>query len=418
MRRRTWIGTAAAPVILVLVLGVFVSRPEPESYDAKIMVQVTRNFVDNGSVEVTEDEFGFNTPYSTYGLGFSLLMVPADATAKAMGADRDAAVMLTNPILLAALAAILLGWARLTGASPTQSVFAMAVVLLASMVLPYTATGFSELAVAVAVALSLLGIEGVHQARRWGALVAGTGVGLALLCRTDTLLLVAPFAAAAVWWSGGRQLRPVVQFSVALAPWFAAWAAYNAYRFGAPWRLGYEGYGFTTPFGKGLYGLTVSSGRGVLWHAPLLIVAAVGIRRAYRRAPTVAVAAVGMFLVRPLFFASWSAWEGGVCWGPRFLVPAMPLLAVGVVEIVRGWRRHAIASRFALSSVVVASFGVQVIGTAVAYEAFYGQEVVPRAAQLPNRDVSFHLFGWTDSPIVGEGRYLLRGEALASRFLR
>jgi hypothetical protein len=247
---------------------------------------------------------------------------------------------------------------------------------------------------------------------------AGTGAGLALLCRTDSLVLVVPFVAIGTGWAAGWSRRVLAEFAAALAPWLAAWAAYNHYRYGAPWRLGYEEAGFTTPFFKGLYGLTASSGRGVLWFAPLVVFAGVGVRAAYRRAPVVTLAAVGMFLARFVFFARWQYWEGGVTWGPRFLVPAMPLLAVGVLEVVRGWRSHAAAVRSVLAVVAGASVAVQLIGVSVAYEVFWNEKVAPRVLGQDEVDVSFHLFHWSDSPIIGEARYLARGHGLASRYLQ
>jgi hypothetical protein len=402
----------------VLALGILASRPSPESYDAAIMMQVTESLLDHGDLKVREDAFGQNSPYSNFGLGLSLLMAPVALVADAVNAHRSTAMMLTNPILLAGLAALLMAWARLAEASVRTALKTTAVVIAGTLLLPHTATGFSEIAVAVGVAIGLVGLEATGQARRWAGLVAGTGAGLALLCRTDSLVLVVPFVAAGTWWAGGRSLRALVQFGVAFAPWFVVWAGYNNYRYGAPWELGYEEAGFTAPFLKGLYGLTASSGRGIIWFVPLVFVAAAGIRAAYRRAPVVTLAALGMFVVRFLFFAKWQNWEGGVTWGPRFLVPAMPLLAVGVLEVMRAWRSHPAVVRRLLVGVVSASVAVQLIGVTVAYEVFWNEKVVPRVAGQDPVDVSFHLFHWGHSPILGEARYLFRGHGLASRYLR
>ena len=416
LRTKSDLTVVALAALAVLAVGVFVSRSAPESYDAGIMVQVTQSLVDDASVEVRRDEFGFNSPYASYGLGFSLLMVPADVVAEAVGADRNAAVMLTNPAVLALVAVVILVWTRLTGASARTGLVTTALVVFGTLLLPYAATGFSELAVALGVALVLLALEAAHHGRSWAGVLAGSAAGLAVLCRTESVVLVAPVALAGVWWAGGRSWLPLGRFAVGFTPWLAMWAAYNHIRFGAPWRLGYAGFGFTKPFMEGFHGLTVSSGRGVLWFTPLVVVAAIGWRSAHRRAPVIAVSAAAIFVLRPLFFASWTAWDGGVCWGPRFLVPAMPVLAVGTLEVVRSWSRWSLVVRSLVVVVAATSVWIQVVGAAVAYETFWNETVAPRG--LATGDARFHLYDWSESPILGESRFLLRGHGLASRYLR
>ena len=50
--------------------------------------------------------------------------------------------------------------------------------------------------------------------------------------------------------------------------------------FGNPLRTGYGGQNaadlFVVPFSTGLYGLTISSGKGLLWYSPPLVLAIVG----------------------------------------------------------------------------------------------------------------------------------------------
>jgi hypothetical protein len=120
--------------------------------------------------------------------------------------------------------------------------------------------------------------------------------------------------------------------------------------------------------------------------------------------------------VRPLFYASWTAWEGGVRWGRGFLAPAMPMMAVGLLELVRRWPPRPRPVRVALVAIVACSIGVQVVGTAVAYDVFFDEEVKPFAPP-PDFDVHFHLFGWDHSPIAGHAAFLVRGHGLASRYL-
>src|SRR5262245_65942851 len=71
-------------------------------------------------------------------------------------------------------------------------------------------------------------------------------------------------------------VAPVFTLLLALA----GHAAYNDERFGTFWETGYGAQAtlaaYTTPFLTGLYGLVLSSGKGVMWFAPALWLAIPG----------------------------------------------------------------------------------------------------------------------------------------------
>src|SRR5205085_11167401 len=106
-----------------LCVGLLVARSQPESYDARIMAQVAENLVDehHPGIPPDQDEFGVNTPYATYGIGVSLLMIPPAAVGKWLGVSRRAAEMLVNPLLFGLLAGLIVGFGRMVGASWRQS---------------------------------------------------------------------------------------------------------------------------------------------------------------------------------------------------------------------------------------------------------------------------------------------------------
>ena len=84
--------------------------------------------------------------------------------------------------------------------------------------------------------------------------------------------------------AGARGSRPALGLALALA----GHAAYGVARFGTPFETGYgaqaSAAAFTTPALVGLYGLLLSSGKGVAWFAPALWLAPRGWRAATRRA--------------------------------------------------------------------------------------------------------------------------------------
>jgi hypothetical protein len=116
----------------------------------------------------------------------------------------------------------------------------------------------------------------------------------------------------------------------------ACWIAWDVARYGSPFQPGYAGEGFTTPVLKGLYGLLASPGRGLIWYSAPTAVAATLCATAVRKARAAgfrdAVVLAG-FIAYLLLYASWGSFEGGWCWGPRFLLPFVPLLHVSLLPL-------------------------------------------------------------------------------------
>ena len=415
-------------VLLALAAGLLFARSLPETYDGQIMMQVTESLFKDGSLQVRKDIFGFNTPYSSYGIGMSLLMLPPYAFAQTFGADGVSAAMDVNALLYAGTVGCVLAFAKLAGATRGQAAATAALVALGTMLLPYTATAFSEMGVAFAVAAGLVALQASLVQRHWAPLLAGAAAGLALLMRTDSLVLVVlPLAAAMALISRDRR-EDLISFGIALAPFFAIWAIYNMLRFGLPWRLGYEGpQTFNHPLFDGLLGLTVSPGRGLLWHAPFVVAALVGLRLAWSRSRLLVLFAVVLLVARLLFYSRWWAWNGGWNWGPRFLVPAMPVLAVGILEIVRRFPAYRVQIRAGLVALAVCTAGIQVAGAAVAYErADLVQKGLSRAvwdgsaesvSPQMQRFVSDQIDRWDLFPVTDHARRLVEGRDLAGKRL-
>jgi len=171
-----------------------------------------------------------------------------------------------------------------------------------------------------------------------GAAFAGLVLGLATLVRPTNVLAVAVFAAAILVRDGKAALRTVFVFCAASAVGVAILLAHNALLFGGPFAFGYpataEGAkrlnSFDTPILRGLYGFLLSPGKSVFLFAPPVILALAGLGRLWRRDRGLATLAVLLPLANLFLFAKYSQWEGGYCVGPRYLVPALVLLCLGL----------------------------------------------------------------------------------------
>ncbi len=417
--------SGAALSICALSLGMLFTRPTPESYDAQIMFQVTQSMVDHGNFFVHQDPYGMNTPYSLWGIGMSLLMALPYWVAERLQQDPGVFVMGVNAAVVAAIAGTVFALGLAMRGTAVQSLAAAALTVFGTLLLPYVATGFSEPAVALAIALGLIGVQTNRP------VVAGAAAGFALLMRVDSVFLVVPVLGVATWVAGARSWQAALRFSVALTPAIVVTAAYDTLRYGAPWRAGYFFATFTHSLGAGLYGLLLSPAAGLFIYVPLLPIALVGLFLAIRRLPLLAATALALLVVRIPVYAVWFGWSAYWVWGPRYLVPAMPVLAVGLLEVCRRWSGLHLGVKAALASVLALSGLVQVVGAAVAYEHAVMFSALLRAhppvlgpgfvidASLPSTQAVFDriLFDWSLWPIPDEARDLIQGRYLSSHWL-
>ncbi|MBP6471019.1 MAG: hypothetical protein KBE23_13185 [Chloroflexi bacterium] len=101
----------------------------------------------------------------------------------------------------------------------------------------------------------------------------------------------------------------------------------------------------------------------------------------------------GLSAVQVAIYASWWAWEGGIVWGPRFLVSTHALLMVGLLPwLDGGW------PKWPLVGTAVIAFLVQFVGMATE-AGMYLQESGFTYQQT--------LFTWQASPLIGQFKDLL-----------
>ena len=409
----------------VLAAGLLFTRGAPESYDAQIMYQVTQSMVDHANFVVHHDVFAINLPYSIWGIGMSLLMAVPYFVAERLQLDPSASVMTVNAVVVASIALVIYRLGLAIGATAGQSLAAAAITAFGTMLFAYVATGFSEPSVALGIGIGLLGV----QTRR--PVLVGAGAGLALLMRIDSALLVVPVLGAGVWFVCERTLGAALRFCVGLLPAILVVGAYDTVRFGAPWRVGYTFATFNHPLLAGLYGLLASPAAGLFLYVPLLPLALIGIWLALHRLPVLGGTALALLVIRVPFYATWFAWQAYYVWGPRFLVPAMPVLALGLLEIFRRWPGLRLTLKTAVVTVVAISCAVQLVGAGVEYDharmfaALQQAHPAPQGAAFikdeatPSTEAIYDSvdFDWSLWPIPDEASDLVHGRYLTSHLL-
>jgi hypothetical protein len=108
---------------------------------------------------------------------------------------------------------------------------------------------------------------------------------------------------------------------------------------------------------EGMAGLWLGGTHGILASSPVAVAALVGWPYLLRQRPSAAVPLASAFVVYVLLIALWSGWTGGHTYGPRLVVPVLPVLLLGVLGLLRSplWSRPAIrALTWSLAALSVA----------------------------------------------------------------
>jgi hypothetical protein len=356
-----------------------VSRHTFVAYDASSMVALGTNITNHftlTTVGAFDDYLHLSTPYSPYGIGISLLVVPMYALSKLTG-NEMLLLSLINPLLTAAAGAVVfaigkeLRWAR------TMSVLAAATFGLLTMALQSTTELFSEPAVALCIVILVWAILRWRQEWQWAALVIGLTSAAVIQFRNDSILTVWIGLLALpmfVSWTEIRRPRSLAAMGIPVVLSLAFLGWYNHYRFKNYLVFSYGGQGFHNAFGRGIEGMLVSPGKSIFVFNPIALLGVVGIIIFMRRDRPIAVLFLLLIVPRILFFAKWDSWDGGVAWGPRFLDPIVALFVIAAVEVLvatrheKGW---GIVARVAFGVLALLSLGVSFLSVRVPYEQWW-----------------------------------------------
>ena len=351
------------------------------SIDAMERLALTRSLLFDRSV-VTR-EYGA----IKYSALQSVLMMPpylaGFAVSKGLFAasDKDArqagyrfCAFLFTPVVCSLIAGL---YARLLldrGVDPRTTLTCAFTLLFATLLLPYSRLLFCEplsallLLVAYAAARSL-----ERQETRPALVTLFATLGLLSL---NNLAFLPVYALVGIYELVARQGRRAVVATAGAGVVFtlSAWFTYNVARYGDPLIFGYSDEGFTTPLTLGLAGLLVSPGRGLLLYSPLTIVGVVAFLATLRLVDPADRRVYGLFLLcavaNLLVFAKWHAFEGGWCWGPRFLLPFVPVLHLGLAGAAGAAHRPARGLRSLAVMVAGWSIGVNALEYLGAYGLF------------------------------------------------
>jgi hypothetical protein len=246
---------------------------------------------------------------------------------------------------------------RKMAATRTAALCISAIVLFGTIVFPYSTMLFAHVPSALFLLLAFTQVETRPVA-------AGIAAGIAVSC----FYVCALAAAILLLLAFSYQRRTAIRFLLGALPLGFLMAIYQWLCFGSPFRTAVEastpfthgGYLFgviTIPSTDALYGITISPYRGLFFVSPILLLAFVGFVSMKRSAQYWSLLAIVTTFI--LVIASFNGWHGGFAFGPRYLVPIVPLL--GIAMMAARLRRLGIVVAIAAA---FASFGLNFIATA------------------------------------------------------
>lgn len=354
-----------------------------DGLDAQAMAGVTRSLLGHGRVDIPS---AYGVPglhglfYAKYGPAQSLLALPLFLLGHALAGltpgfyQPEIPTLAASflPALLTALSAVLLVLTAIELGASTRGALMLGLVYgLATPAAVYAVQWFSEPTATCALLASVyLVIRDRAGPTVWRPLLAGLALSVAAMTRFDALLF-APVVFVYLLVPVPRRHPRALALPLVVA--LGALGLYDLARFGSPLQTGY-GLGTLNPFDlidthpnrspgaivNALYGLFLSPGKGLVEYAPAVLLAPFGAALLWRRRRAETALLLVLIAVDALAHANiLIRWVGGWSWGPRFLVPVIPLVLLLAAPLLRPGGRRRNPAITALMVLGVVGFVVQ-----------------------------------------------------------
>jgi len=379
--------------------------------DEWVLFSMTESLVQTHSLETPQMLF---LPYSHVTIGRieplqSILAVPLYWLALHFpNVGNVQAVMLFPILVTAATGAGLYLIVRHLGYSPVCGVTVALMFGLGSISWPYTRTFFREPLLAFLYVVAFLCFLLWRKSSHPGFALSCSFALILSVAAKLTSVIVLPIYAAAMFYSlrSVRWRTRLVLAGILLSGGLALCFSMLYFRRGSPFPSAllefFHAFLQVPPrvIATRMYGLLLSPGKGLLLFSPVLFLSLFGLPAFWRQARAEFLVIGGVLTVYLLSYGQYSVWWGGTCWGPRFLVPVVPLLILPTAEVVskRGWHWRV------LTIVITGiSLTIQLTASTVNYLT-YCLSITPNPYPDPENTVWLWPSGLPISPVAGQLR--------------
>jgi hypothetical protein len=281
---------------------------------------------------------------------------------------RQAALWFYNPLVAALAAVALFALVFLTRRSIGWAAAIAAIFVFASLAWPYAKIGMETTFMFAVLVAFAFGAWARRNPTPLSWSLTGFAAGAATATKGYAVFSLA--AIAVLLWPTFRALEQRQRIRLALAVclpvviWVAAIGWYNWARFGSPTDFGYSGFALTMAMPFNVIGLLFSSGKGLIFYSPLVILGALGLPALWRQDRAFAASLLLLFITLTCVSGA-SAYWGDEAWGPRYIVPAAWTLLVPIA-----WWADSTLRRRVVAGVAVIGFLVQCVAVSAPYHRY------------------------------------------------
>ncbi|MCC7359769.1 MAG: hypothetical protein IT317_09845 [Anaerolineales bacterium] len=247
-----------------------------------------------------------------------------------------------NALVVAGVAVVTYLTARELRLSSGWAVVAALIVGLASPLAVYARLDFAQPLITLCLMAALwLWLRARDNPSGLVALSAGLIMAAGVLTRFDFIVVSVPALLVLALWpllsakpaERRRRLRGLTLAALAVGAALAVVLGLNLLKFGSATAFGYPNAWNSTlePVLQALVGHLVSPGAGILWYFPVVTLLPVALPGFVAHRPRVGLVLVLLLVSYLLLYSVWRNWPGGYAWGPRFLVPLVPLMTLAGV---------------------------------------------------------------------------------------
>jgi len=298
--------------------------------------------------------------YSTYGLGLAFLLVPFYCLGHIFsdfigsvphGYVTQFTVSFFNPMVLALLSVVLFKLLLRLGYNAKISFFTSLIYSLCSMNVVYARSGFAEPAIALLILLAALSMfDYSRDGKTLPVVLAAVSIGYMLFIKKNSFILLPGFALYFFYLlskdkkrSLGDKVRHFACFAGPIVLSVFAILLQNKVLYGGITSTEYGTVGdllskITTdgyPV-KGLYYYLISSGKGYFIYNIAMVLGLFALRDFYRKHRDYCIFIAALLLSNLLFYSFIFLRGSLFSWGPRYLFPTLPLLALFLAEFMSG----------------------------------------------------------------------------------
>jgi hypothetical protein len=239
------------------------------------------------------------------------------------------------------------------------------------------------------------GRQALTRTSLFDAALSGASFGLLVHYQAAFVLLGLPLTLAllvagrACGWR--KSVRLASSFVMGAAPLVLGLLAYNAHRFGSPFRLSAASAGiplFDNPL-LGAAVLLLSPGKSIFLFSPVVVLALLGARGLLKTDRALFLLAAVATSSHLLLVSSLSFPSGDWCWGPRYLVLTLPLVCLALP-----WSTA--AGRWGSRAVTGWSVAVQVLALTLDHQRYFFERSLSAQFWLHNHGIYFR-----DSQLLG-----------------